>query len=64
MPTTPPQTIWRDPSGLTEYGTDGPNNIVDTSGNFLVDTSGNFIVDTGVTATLIPATEWIEDNSI
>jgi hypothetical protein len=58
-----PQTIWRDPSGLVEYGNDGPNNIIDTLGNFIVDPSSNFIVDTGITATLIPGTIWEEDDS-
>lgn len=59
-----PQTVWRDTNGLYEYSDSDPNNIVDTLGNFLVDPSSNFIVDTGVTATLIPATVWKEDDSI
>lgn len=64
MAISEPQTIWRDTSGLTEYSSDGPNNIVDTLGNLLVDPSGNFVVDTSVVATLIPATVWEEDDSI
>ncbi len=59
-----PVTIWRDPDGLTEYGSEGVNDIVDTLGNNLVDTVGNQIVDTGVTATLIPSTTWEEDDSV
>jgi len=59
-----PQTVWRDQSGLSEYGSDGPNYIVDTADFYLVDPSGFYITDTGVTATLIPATEWSEDDSL
>lgn len=59
-----PQTSWRDTNGLTEYGSQGPNYIVDTVGFYLVDVSGFYIVDTGVTATLIPSTTWIGDDSI
>ncbi len=64
MSVNTPVTVWRDQSGLTEYGTDGPNDIVDTLNNNLVDTLGNQIVDTGVTATTIPATIWEEDDSL
>lgn len=59
-----PQTVWRSTNGLVEYGTDGPNDIVDPSDNHLVDTNGNQIVDTGVLATLIPSTVWEEDDSV
>ncbi len=59
-----PATIWHDQSGLVEYGSDGPNDIVDTADEHLVDTAGIQIVDTGVTATLIPATVWQEDDSL
>jgi len=59
-----PQTAWRDQNGLTEYGSDAPNYIVDTTDFYLVDPSGFYIVDTGVTATLIPATVWEEDDSV
>lgn len=59
-----PATIWQDPGGLVEFGSDGPFYIVDPSGTFLVDPSTIFIVDTGVTADLIPATVWSEDDSV
>lgn len=59
-----PQTIWRDTSGLSEYGGSGQNFIVDPSGTFLVDPSGTFIVDTGVTSTLIPSTIWQEIDNV
>jgi len=59
-----PVTIYRDTNGLTEYSSDGVNDIVDTLGNNLVDPSGNQVVDTGVVATLIPATSWEKDDSL
>jgi len=64
MSVNTPQTQWRETNGLVDYGSEEPNNIVDNLGNFLVDPSGNFIVDTGVTATLIPATVWEEDDAL
>lgn len=59
-----PATTWRDTNGLTEFSSEGANDIVDTLGNNLVDTLDNQIVDTGVIATVIPATEWEEDDSL
>jgi len=59
-----PQTVWRDTNGLTEYGSDGPNYVIDTTDFYLVDPSGFYITDTGVTATLIPGTVWSEDDSV
>lgn len=59
-----PTTTWQDVRGNTEYDNTGVQYIVDTTGVFLVDTTGINIVDTGVTATSIPATLWVEDNSI
>lgn len=59
-----PVSVWRDQSGLYEYSSEGPNDIVDTVDDNLVDTDGNQIVDTGVLATLIPASEWIEDDEV
>ncbi len=59
-----PVTVWRDTSGLSEYTSEGANDIVDTSSNNLVDPSGNQIVDTGVVQTMIPATEWEELNNV
>lgn len=59
-----PATTWRKTSGLNESVSDGPNNIVDTLGNFLVDPSGNQIVDTGIAMPLIPATTWTENDSL
>jgi hypothetical protein len=64
MPVNVPVTVYRDTSGLTEFSSESPNDIVDTLGNDLVDPSGNQIVDTGVIATLIPATAWTEDDSV
>lgn len=58
-----PVTIWQATDGLSEFSSEGTNDIVDTLGNNLVDTLGNQIVDTGVTQTMIPATEWTEDDS-
>lgn len=63
MSTNLPATQWRNTNGLTEFSSEGQNNIVDTLGNNLVDTNGNQIVDTGVVATLIPGTQWAEDDS-
>lgn len=64
MSVNTPVTIWRDTDGLTEYGSDVPDYIVDTSSFYLVDTTGDYVVDTGVTAQLIPATVWEEDDSL
>lgn len=63
MATNVPATVWQPTDGNSEYSFTGVDFIVDPSGAFLVDTSSAFIVDTGVTATLIPATVWIEDDS-
>lgn len=60
----PPDTQWRPQDGLSEFSNTGVNNIVDNLGVFLVDPSGVFIVDTGVSETLIPGTEWTEDDSL
>lgn len=62
MATNIPRTVWRDTSGLTDYGFDGPYNIDDNTGTFLVDPSAVFIVDTGVTANGVPQTIWSEDD--
>lgn len=59
-----PVTIWQTTEGLTEFSNGGVFNIVDPSSVFLVDPSGVFIVDTGVIATLIPATEWAENDGV
>lgn len=59
-----PQTVWRDPSGLVEFDSNGTDYIVDTLGNNLVDTAVNDIVDTGVMATLIPSTVWTEVDNV
>lgn len=59
-----PVTVWRDTNGLSEYTFTGVDNIVDNLADFLIDPLGVFIVDTGVAATLIPQTEWEEDNSV
>ena len=64
MATNVPQTVWRDQNGLVEYGSDGPNYIVDATDFYLVDPSGFYVTDTGITATLIPSTTWSEDDSI
>lgn len=64
MSTNVPRTIWQPTNGLSELSNGGVYNIVDTVVNFLVDPSGVFIVDTGVINTLIPATEWAEDDSV
>lgn len=58
-----PATVWRDTNGLSEYSNTGVDYIVDPSATYLVDPSGTYIVDTGVTATLIPATVWSQDDS-
>lgn len=58
-----PVTEWRPTDGNSEYDNIGVNFIVDPSVTYLVDPSGIYIVDTGVTATLIPATIWEEDDS-
>jgi hypothetical protein len=58
-----PVTVWRDQQGIIDYGSDGVNNIVDIDDNYLVDINGNFVVDTGVTAAMVPATIWSEDDS-
>lgn len=58
-----PSTVWRATDGLSEYSSEGINDIVDPSGNFLVDPSGNQIIDTGVVNTRIPATVWTEDDN-
>ena len=59
-----PATEWRPTDGLSEFESGDPSDIVDPLGNNLVDTLGNQIVDTGVTETMIPATEWEEDDSL
>lgn len=64
MSTGVPATQWRDTNGLTEFSSDGVSNIIDTLGVFLDDPSGVFVVDTGVIATLIPGTQWVQDDSI
>lgn len=63
MSTNTPVTVWRDTQGLNEYGSNGPNNIIDPSSNFLIDPSLNQIIDTGVLITRIPSTTWVEDES-
>ncbi len=64
MSTDVPVSIWQPTQGNTEFDNTGVYYIVDTTGTFLVDPSGTFVVDTGVTATPIPATVWIGDDSI
>lgn len=64
MPVNVPVTIWRDPNGLTEYSGSGVYDIDDPSGVLLVDTNSDNIVDTGVLATLIPSTEWVENDGV
>lgn len=64
MATDVPQTVWQPTDGLSEFGNETPNNIVDNLSNYLVDPSGNFIVDTGVIQTLIPSTIWEENDAI
>lgn len=59
-----PATVYRSIDGLSEFSNEGANDVVDTLGNNLVDTAGNQIVDTGVVQTLLPATEWTEDDSV
>ena len=64
MATNVPVTIWRDTNGLTEYSSEGANDIADPLGNHLVDVLNNQIVDTGVTATPLPATVWTENDAL
>lgn len=64
MATDVPVTVWRNTNGLTEFSSEGANDIVDTLANNLVDTLGNQIVDTGVVENLIPSTIWEEDDSL
>jgi len=59
-----PATRWQSQDGLSDFGSDGPNNIVDSNGDYLVDPSGDYIVDTGVVNNRIPATVWISDDSM
>jgi len=64
-PTDPlPISEWRPTDGLSDYGSEGISNIVDTSGDYLIDTTGDFIVDTGVTETEIPKSEWTENDGV
>lgn len=63
MSVNTPVTKWRPTDGNSEYDNTGINFIVDPSATYLVDPSGVYVVDTGVTATLISATIWDEDDS-
>lgn len=57
-------TEWRPTDGLSDFSDEGASDIVDTTGEHLVDTTSIQIVDTGVLETEIPATDWIQDDSI
>lgn len=57
-----PSSEWRPTDGLSEFGSGEPSDIVDTEDVSLVDTEGVQIVDTGVIETLIPSTEWEEND--
>lgn len=59
-----PATLWRPTDGLSDFDNEGVSDIVDTTGEDLVDTTGEQIVDTGVLGTEIPATDWVQDDSI
>lgn len=61
---TAPVSLWRPTDGHSDFSNDGVAFIVDPSRNFLVDTIRNNIVDTGVVESEIPATDWIEDDSL
>lgn len=64
MSTGVPATVWQPTDGLSDFSSQGANDIVDTLGNHLVDPSGSQIVDTGVIQTFIPSTVWAEDDSL
>jgi hypothetical protein len=59
----PPVTIYT-PQAEGEMSNPGVSSIIDTTSNFIVDTSGNFIVDTGSLFTPIPATIYVENDSV
>lgn len=59
-----PVTQWRPTSGLTEMGNDGETNIT-TLGDVQITTlSGVDLVTLEGTVTMIPPTEWVEDDSV
>lgn len=59
-----PVTVWRPTDGNGEYTSASSQNVIDQNGVSLVDTAGVNVVSPPTQFTQIPATAWLENNSI